>query len=66
MDGMATAEDIRAARARLKESQAAFAARLGVNQCTVHRWESDGPPTRGTARLAIDNLLKSIQPQAAE
>lgn len=58
---MAPTDDIRAVRKHLGESQAAFAARFGVDQSTVHRWETEGVPSRGAARVAIENLLKSIE-----
>ena len=55
--GMVTAELIRSARERLGESQAAFGERFGVNQSTVDRWETNGPPSRGTARRVIERFL---------
>jgi DNA-binding transcriptional regulator YiaG len=63
---MSTAEEIKAARNRLKESQAAFASRFGVDQATIHRWETEGLPKRGTARMAVENVLKDLQSEAAE
>ena len=63
---MVTAHEIRAARETLKESQAAFASRFGVDQATVHRWEKHGAPERGTARMAIERLLASLKSEAAE
>jgi DNA-binding transcriptional regulator YiaG len=41
---MVTADQIKEARAHYGESQAAFAARLGVTQPTIHRWEKNGVP----------------------
>jgi DNA-binding transcriptional regulator YiaG len=52
--------DVRALRVSLKESQAAFAARFGVDQSTVARWEIDGLPSRGTARKAVEKLADEI------
>jgi DNA-binding transcriptional regulator YiaG len=49
--------DLRALREQLGESQAAFGQRFGVDQSTVHRWETKGAPKRGPARLIIDRLL---------
>jgi transcriptional regulator with XRE-family HTH domain len=52
--------DILAARQRLNESQAAFGERFGVDQSTVHRWETNGLPDRGAARFAVETFLASI------
>jgi transcriptional regulator with XRE-family HTH domain len=57
---MLTGEQIRAARAALGESQSAFAERFGVDQSTIHRWETDGPPGRGAARKAIEHVLGDL------
>ncbi|WP_316172452.1 helix-turn-helix domain-containing protein [Bradyrhizobium sp. SZCCHNRI2049] len=51
---------IREARERIGESQAAFAERFGVDQSTVHRWETNGPPARGPARRLIERELQAI------
>jgi DNA-binding transcriptional regulator YiaG len=51
---------IREAREKVGESQAAFGARFGVDQSTIHRWETDGPPSRGPARKAIERELSMI------
>jgi DNA-binding transcriptional regulator YiaG len=56
-----TPEMVKAAREGLKETQAAFAERFGVNQATVHRWETDGPPERGAAGKAIELVLAELQ-----
>ena len=58
---MLTSDDIKAVRASLGESQAAFAARFGVDQATIHRWETDGLPKRGTARVAVEQMLAELQ-----
>lgn len=58
---MPTREDIKTARNLLKESQATFAKRFGVDQATVHRWETRGLPEHGTARVAVENLLVELQ-----
>jgi DNA-binding transcriptional regulator YiaG len=55
-----TPEMLKSARDRLKESQAAFAARFGVDQSTVHRWETDGVPSRGAAAKAIERVLEEL------
>lgn len=57
---MVTPEMIKAARERLGESQAAFAARFGVYQTTVHRWETEGVPSRGAAGKAIERVLSEL------
>jgi DNA-binding transcriptional regulator YiaG len=61
-----TPETVRAARKTLGESQAAFAARFGVYQTTVHRWETAGPPSRGAAGKAIERLLEEIRALPAQ
>lgn len=58
---MVTAEMIRTAREGVGESQTKFGERFGVDQSTVHRWETEGPPTRGPARKAIERELAAIQ-----
>lgn len=63
---MPTGEQIKALRQkRLKESQAKFASRFGVNQSTVNRWEKNGIPERGTARMAVERVLEEIKAGAA-
>lgn len=65
--GMPTSEQIKAARTALGETQAAFAARFGVDQATIHRWETDGVPTRGTTRLAVETVLEKLsKPEVAQ
>ena len=54
------AQVIREAREKVGESQAAFGARFGVDQSTICRWETDGPPSRGPARKAIERELSLI------
>ena len=61
---MSTPEKIKAARERLGESQTAFGARFGVDQSTIARWEMRGVPDRGTARVAVENLLASLKEAA--
>lgn len=54
------AQVIRRARELTKESQATFGERFGVDQATAHRWETNGPPKRGSARKALERELKDI------
>lgn len=65
MGVMPTKDEIRAARELLGESQAAFGRRFGVDQATVHRWEKNGLPERGTAQVAVGNLLRELMSQAS-
>lgn len=51
---------IRSAREAVGESQSTFGQRFGVDQSTVHRWETNGPPTRGSARKAIEREISLI------
>lgn len=60
---MTTSHQIKAARTALGDSQAAFGARLGVDQSTVHRWETEGPPKRGAAKMLISQLLETLSKQ---
>lgn len=57
---MVTGEEIKTARAALKESQEAFGERFGVDQSTIHRWETCGPPSRGPGRMAIERVLADL------
>lgn len=57
---MVTGETVKSARERLGETQEAFARRFGVDQSTVHRWETDGPPERGTAGMMIERVLTDL------
>jgi DNA-binding transcriptional regulator YiaG len=63
---MPTSEEIKAARMALKESQAAFGSRFGVDQATIHRWEKNGLPEQGAARVAVENFLDGLKSEAAE
>lgn len=63
-DRMPTSEDIKKARKALRESQAAFGSRFGVDQATIHRWEKNGLPDQGTARVAVETFLESLQREA--
>ena len=64
---MVSANDIRAARARLHETQAEFAARFEVDQSTIANWEAKGPPQRGPAAIVIKQVLHNLpQTEAAQ
>ena len=64
-EGMSiTPEVVKAARERVGESQTAFAARFGVDQTTVHRWETKGVPSRGAAGKAIERVLSDLAQDA--
>jgi DNA-binding transcriptional regulator YiaG len=52
---------IRDAREKVGESQTAFGERFGVDQSTVARWETQGPPSRGPARKALERELSEIE-----
>ena len=58
---MVSAKDIRTTRAKMKESQAAFGARFGVDQSTIARWEENGPPQRGPAKLAVTQIIEDLR-----
>lgn len=55
-----TGETLRAARAALGESQKTFAARFGVEQATVSRWETEGPPDRGVTAKLLERVLGEL------
>ena len=52
--------DLKSLRERVGESQAEFGLRFGVDQSTIHRWETRGAPKRGPARIVIDRLIAEI------
>jgi DNA-binding transcriptional regulator YiaG len=64
-DSGINARTIRTARRRLGESQARFAARFGVHQSTLHRWETGGPPENGPVAMLIGHVIASL-PRAAK
>jgi DNA-binding transcriptional regulator YiaG len=63
-DRRVTAADIRAARARVDESQSQFADRFGVDRSTIGVWERRGLPKKGAApRLIEQEILNIVQPR---
>ena len=52
--------EIKKMRERLGESQTEFANRFGVNQSTVHRWETEGLPSAGAARMAVEKFAAAM------
>jgi DNA-binding transcriptional regulator YiaG len=66
---MISAEQIKKTRMELGESQAVFGERFGVDQATIHRWETISPPKRGPARKAVEDLVEgqtSLIPQGTQ
>lgn len=58
---MVSPEHIKRIRLALGENQTKFAKRFGVDQSTIHRWETYGVPDRGAAPIAVDRILKEIK-----
>ena len=58
---MVTAQKIKTARDGTGESQEAFGKRFGVDQSTIHRWETKGPPDRGPALALIERVLADLR-----
>jgi transcriptional regulator with XRE-family HTH domain len=54
------AQLIRRARELVGESQTVFGARFGVDQSTYSRWETEGPPSRGPGRMALQREVDAI------
>lgn len=57
--------DVRALRDRLDENQTAFAQRFGVDQTTISRWEIQGLPASGAARVLFDRLSRDAMSDEA-
>lgn len=55
----ALAAALRKARERLAESQTQFAARVGVNQATISRWEETGPLT-ALGQMRVEQVIADI------
>ena len=58
---MITSKRILKARTELGETQTVFAARFGVDQSTIHRWETTGVPERGTAAFAVERVILELE-----
>lgn len=63
---MIPGEQVKAARDRLKESQAEFGQRFGVYQTTIHRWETKGVPTKGSAATLVSKVLDELEREPAQ
>lgn len=53
---------VRKVRDYFEESQSKFAERFGVDQSTIHDWETKGLPERGTTRLAFAMFVNALPP----
>ena len=58
---MVSPEQIKRVRRARGESQSEFAKHFGVDQSTIHRWETYGIPERGMTPVAVDRILKDIK-----
>lgn len=58
---MITASEIQEARRKVAESQEAFSRRFGVDQSTIHRWETSGPPRQKVVQEGIRRVLSDIE-----
>lgn len=59
-----TGRALKKIRGDLGESQTTFAERFGVDQATVSRWETEGPPDRGMAAKLISRVLEDLASEA--
>jgi DNA-binding transcriptional regulator YiaG len=60
---MIDGSEIKRARDRLGESQAAFAKRFGVNQSTIHRWETGDLAIDGIVLMGVESVLAKLSGQ---
>lgn len=58
---MVTADEIRKVRQSREESQEVFGAHFGVDQSTIHRWETGGVPQRGATAVGIEKILFELR-----
>jgi DNA-binding transcriptional regulator YiaG len=56
-----TGAEIKKIREDRDETQAAFGVHFGVDQSTIHRWETNGITDRGVTRLAIEHVLSALK-----
>jgi len=56
-----TGAQIKKIREARGETQAEFGERFGVDQSTIHRWETNGITDRGVTRLAIERVLLDLK-----
>jgi transcriptional regulator with XRE-family HTH domain len=52
--------EIRAIRSALKETQTVFAARFGIDQTTLSRWETRGVPNDAITRFWVEKILQDM------
>jgi len=57
---MITAARIRTVRTGRKQSQLEFGELFGVDQSTISRWETRGPPQDGPIRILIEYVLAEL------
>ena len=55
--------EIKRLREERGESQTVFAAHFGVDQSTIHRWETYGIPDTAFGRLILDRVLPNLLPK---
>ena len=58
--GIVSPETIRKARDALGENQHQFAARFGIRQSTLSRWENGRLPKQGSALVLLHRVLQDI------
>lgn len=63
---MCTASEIKETRLALGESQGKFAQHFDVDQSTIHRWETDGPPETGPTRKLIEIVMAGLRQRAPQ
>ncbi len=63
---MTTGKIIRAERLALGESQIKFARRFGIDQTTLSKWETRGPPTRGPGLKLVERVLAELAHKSTE
>jgi len=56
-----TGAQIKKIRESRGETQVEFGEHFGVDQSTIHRWESNGITDRGVTRLAIERVLLDLK-----